>query len=314
MGRKPRVHTEVFDAATGDEMTLKELAERTGININTIYSRYDKGRRGSELTEIPSNRTKYKISDGRIVVDKHGSSIRSLAKSLHANPVTFYNRFHYSHITEVYRLVDPINLHSIKNNIGRDLAAGKTMTEIAEKYSVSPETVQAFINKSKKKNKKSTSKYNRGRYVTIDGKDYTINQLSKWQHLSAQTLNNRYDRGIRGEELLEIRKHPDNRQGLKVWIDGEELTLREVAEKYKISQTCIVARYKNGYRGKDLITKEYNKAMAARVSMVIVNKEPYTLNQLHIMQPAISVEELFNDYCEGICGNDLVKKYKIKID
>lgn len=91
-------------------------------------------------------------------------------------------------------------------------------------------------------------------YVEING---VVRTLVEWSELSGvlyRTLRYRYERGIRGEALID-KGHKRKESAIKVAIDGETHTLREWAKLTGIQYRTILYRYGNGTRGKHLIRK-----------------------------------------------------------
>ncbi|EHJ08411.1 hypothetical protein [Staphylococcus simiae] len=85
--------------------------------------------------------------------------------------------------------------------------------------------------------------------IKIDGKYGTVLEFSLKYGVPISTILTRYNRGIRGEELI-IGKIE---RAQKFDVNGEMLTIKEIAEKAGATDSAIYNRIKQGYKGDALI-------------------------------------------------------------
>lgn len=92
------------------------------------------------------------------------------------------------------------------------------------------------------------SKYAKTR---IENKMMTLLEVSEEYNIPLRTILERYNRGIRGEKLLDSYR----KEIIKMEINGVMMTIKEIAEKAGISERNIFYRIKQGYEGEDLLAK-----------------------------------------------------------
>jgi len=93
-GFQPIAQTEVYDE-DGNELTLEEIADRYGIKLNTVRSRYTRGFRGNKLKRKPVQH----YSSGLVQADGDGEDIKikDLAKMTGINASTLYYRVEHGY-------------------------------------------------------------------------------------------------------------------------------------------------------------------------------------------------------------------------
>lgn len=88
--------------------------------------------------------------------------------------------------------------------------------------------------------------------ISHDLQTTTLEELSKNHGISYSTLARRYQRGVRGSELLKEGRICDSRS-TTVLIGSEKLTLAEVARRAGLKYSTVYQRYRRGLRGADLL-------------------------------------------------------------
>lgn len=150
------------------------------------------------------------------------------------------------------------------------------------------------------------------RQIIINNHIYTYSDLAKLTGLSKETISLRYNKGLRGKDLIKpIRKK-------KYQFKGKMYTsLAQIAKDYKVNPVTVTRRYKKGIRDDRLVAKGKiinGKELKKPHNIALRNKDAYP--GLHIGYVILqSHTKVWNEkmhcnqdawLCQCICGN-LVK-------
>jgi predicted DNA-binding transcriptional regulator AlpA len=107
----------------------------------------------------------------------------------------------------------------------------------------------------------------------------TFRELSRLAGVSYTTIYDRYQKGLRGDELIAPKKI---KKGKPIEVEGTITTLPELSRKTGIFYQTLVRRYNKGLRGKELLStkplskiKQYNykgKMLTMEQIAVLENK------------------------------------------
>ena len=89
-------------------------------------------------------------------------------------------------------------------------------------------------------------------------------------------------------------------------INGEDLTLKEISEKYNTNITTVTYRYKKGYRDNDLIKKELQRGIERK--LIEIDNKHYTYQEISKIYN-ININTLKKRYQKGIRGMALIQDY-----
>lgn len=98
--------------------------------------------------------------------------------------------------------------------------------------------------------------------VTIHGEQLSLSEASAKYNILYYTLYQRYKSGVRGDALLKPRKvgRRRNRPSTSKYfgtVDGETMSLKQLAAKYNVPYATILTRYRNGLRDTQLILDQH---------------------------------------------------------
>lgn len=136
--------------------------------------------------------------------------------------------------------------------VSNGYADGLSLDRIDPNGNYEPSNCRWVTMKEQQRNKERTI------YAEVNG---VVRSLSEWAELSGvlyRTIRYRYERGIRGEALLDKEKEMV-KMAAKVEINGEVHTLAEWAEITGVQYRTIKYRYEKGDRGEALIRKAYKR-------------------------------------------------------
>lgn len=120
-----------------------------------------------------------------------------------------------------------------------------TSEEWEDIYNLKWSTIQYNLKHDRKLKKKSYPK------VTIDGKEYSMTELSRKTGIRRETLCKRYYAGLRGDELIE---EPIK----KITYNGKTMTLKQWADELNVPLIRLYKRRDRGWTDEEIIIgKEY---------------------------------------------------------
>lgn len=92
-------------------------------------------------------------------------------------------------------------------------------------------------------------------YDIGNGKKATLKEIKKITGLSYHTVYARIKKGYRGQDLLNVNLRKEiGHVGKTFKINGEDLTIPAIAQKYNIPASTIYRRAELGYEGEKLIS------------------------------------------------------------
>ena len=124
---------------------------------------------------------------------------------------------------------------------------GLTHEQIAERLCVSPSVIGDRLRAAGIKGRKTGKAVAKKHYV--GGEYLTVAEMSERSGVCEKTLENRIQRGVPYDKLLE----PTNVPQKQIDIGGEYMTVSEIAQRTGLRESSIWARIRNGVKGKDLL-------------------------------------------------------------
>lgn len=87
----------------------------------------------------------------------------------------------------------------------------------------------------------------------LNGKNYTLKQLSKMYNVTYANLYGRLNRNWTLEEALGIKERKSTKTSKVYRIDGGEYTLKEISQMYGIKYKTLYGRLKSGWSLREAI-------------------------------------------------------------
>lgn len=110
--------------------------------------------------------------------------------------------------------------------------------------------------------------------IDFCGKQIQIQQLSKRYNVPWNTINNRYQRGIRGHAL--ISKQPLTHIDFK----GEFVGWTDLTKRFNIPLSTLVNRYNDGLRDDDLVKKSHRGKLSKNAAKKLTKNDVIEIKTL----------------------------------
>ena len=187
--------------------------------------------------------------------------------------------------------------------VSNGYAEGLSLDRIDPNGNYEPSNCRWITIQEQQRNKERTI------YAEVNGE---VRTLAEWAELSGllyRTIRYRYERGIRGEALID-KENERTKAAVKVEIKGEIHTLEEWARLSGVQIRTLRKRYERGVRGEDLIDKENERKKEAM--KVEINGEVHTFKEWERVS-GVLCRTMRMRYEKGIRGEELLEQgYKKK--
>jgi hypothetical protein len=143
---------------------------------------------------------------------------------------------------------------------------------------------------------------NNNRWVSYQGETQTLAYWSDYFDIEYSLLRSRLEAGMTFPDAISI----PIKKGITVLINGEELTVREIAKKYGLTDTCVNLRIRRGLSSEDiikpvrsLITIQYeNKSITVSQAMSLTDLTDKQIR--YAIQKDMTLEELLANHNQSI--------------
>jgi predicted DNA-binding transcriptional regulator len=87
------------------------------------------------------------------------------------------------------------------------------------------------------------------RRLLVRGEELTVSEIMSKYGLTKPTVNSRIANGLTGDDLIKPPKKMNNDTAKRHLVNGEELTVREICQKYHLSEVTVRGRVMVGWSG-----------------------------------------------------------------
>lgn len=257
--------TKKFDVGSDhDPMTVKELAEYTGLNTSGVYGRIHRGITGEALLEKSNATRQAKKYD--VGPNHDPMTMTEISKYTGLNFKTIYARIMFYHWTGERLLEGPstkrvrrdssalIASRSTKYNVGPDHPP-MDMHEIAEFTGLPISTIESRIRIRHLTGTDliQTSLRQIPQHDVGNGQLMTVRQIAETAHIGIGTVHSRLEKGITGPALLK----PARLTKYDVGPNHPKLTMSEITQLTGLTRGQVNYRLEKGLRGEKLIAPAY---------------------------------------------------------
>ncbi|TPR13001.1 hypothetical protein DY052_08355 [Apilactobacillus timberlakei] len=235
---------------SGNTYTFSELERKTGFSRELLYSRYIRGKRGKDLVKQKDTRGSY-AQPIRIKFHNTRMTFSQISKKYNvpSNTISYRYKMGYREDALLSKLDNRPNARTIK-------VYGKkyTFKQLSIETGLNTSTLKGRYKKGKRDDELIAPRIRiqstRRIKTNVNGHIYSLKELSIKYNIPMKRIQNRYQKGKRGNELIAPKVTK-----LLLEYDGHNYSLKELSKKLKISQPTIRNRYNHGKRGHELLIR-----------------------------------------------------------
>ena len=242
---------------------LRLLANEYGLNENTLYQRFHRGKRGDELIPLKKRKNYMKpikqINYRYEVEGKRFKTYDELSKYYGVKVVTIRTRLKRGlSLEEALGVAKTPDLRFKKNNLKKSKRSAKdvdlvvdgvkyeSFSQLAKSFGLKPYIVTQRINEYGYTAEEAVKKPLKGKKINVQGKDFnSIAEASRHFNKSAATVQSNLKRGLTVDEAMGFKKRRTSRNVLYDW-KGKEYTIKELttllSKEHNIPQSILYSR------------------------------------------------------------------------
>lgn len=104
------------------------------------------------------------------------------------------------------------------------------------------------------------------RRISVNGESLTVSQIAKKYGISQATIEGRLHAGVTGEDIVKPVKKMNNDTAKRHVVHGESLTVKEIAQRYNLSEVTVRGRLLVGWSGDSLALPPNKKNRPTRAA------------------------------------------------
>jgi len=112
--------------------------------------------------------------------------------------------------------------------------------------------------------------------INFNGDPIEIMELSNRFNVPWSTINNRYKRGVRGDDLIA------NKPLSHIKFKDEKVGWTELEKRHGIPKSTLISRYKNGLRNEALVAQEHKGKFSKNAAVKLTESDVIEIKKLII--------------------------------